>query len=199
MSWLSSFFNPGKGYEEGQKQLENYYNQGQGYLQPYNNFGQSQQGTLQEYINNLKNPAKLQDEWVKNYKESEAAKNTENMAQQQGLDAASSMGLMGSSPALQAIQGGTANIAAQDRQNYLNDLMQKYVTGAGLSQNIYGVGANTAGQQSTNAMNMGVNSANNTINRENAGGNTFGGLLGLGGSILGSALGGGWNPFGGGK
>jgi hypothetical protein len=193
MSWLSSFLNPGKGYDEGQKELEKYYNQAQGYLQPYNNNGQQQYGNLQEIINNFMHPEKLQDEWVKNYKESEAAKNTANMAQQQGLDAASSMGLIGSSPALQAIQGGTANVVAQDRQNYLNDLMQKYLSGAGLSQNIYGVGANTAGSQSTNAMNMGTNSANNTINRENAGGNLLGGLIGMGGRILGH-----WNPFGGG-
>jgi len=197
MSWLSSFLNPGKGYEEGQKQLDKYYNEAQGQLQPYNTFGQNQQGTLQEFIDKLKNPAALEDEWIKNYQTSEAAKNTQNMAQNQGLDAASSMGLMGSTPALQAIQAGTANIGAQDRQNYLNDLMEKYKTGVGLTQNVYGVGANAAGGQSTNSMNMGENSAGMSYGRENAGGNRLEGILGMGAGVLGGALAGGWNPFGG--
>jgi hypothetical protein len=194
MSWLSSFLNPGKGYEKGQEQLDKYYNEAQGNLSPYNQFGQNQYSNLNEMIQKMMNPGALEDEWIKNYKLSENAKNMQGMAQQQGLDAASSMGLLGSSPALQAIQAGTSQIGAADRQNYLNDLMEKYKTAAGLSQGIFGTGANAAGAMSNNAMNMGQNSAQMAYNRENAGGNMFGGLLGLGGSILGSALGG---PMGG--
>jgi hypothetical protein len=199
MSWLSSFLHPERGYEKGQEQLDKYYGQAQGFLNPYNQHGEEQYGNLMQMIQKLMNPQGLQDEWIKNYKESEAAKNLESRATQQGLDSASSMGLLGSTPALQAIQAGTAEIGAADRQNYLNDLMEKYKTAAGLSQGIYGTGANAAGAQAGNAMNMGTNSANMAYGRENSGGNMLEGLLGMGGSILGGALSGGWSPFGGKK
>lgn len=194
MSWLSSFLNPGKGYEKGQEQLDKYYNQAQGALNPYNQQGQQQYGNLQQYIDALMHPEKLQDEWAKGYTESESAKNAERMAQEHGLDAASSMGLMGSNTALQATQAGTTQIGLDDRQNYLDNLMQKYLAGAGLSQGIYGTGANAASGMSNNAMNMGQNSAQMAYNKQNAGGNMLSGLIGLGGSIAGSALAG---PIGG--
>jgi hypothetical protein len=147
------------------------------------------------------NPQGLEDEWIKNYRESEAAKNLESIAEQRGLDSASSMGLLGSTPALQALQAGKSNIVAEDRRNYLNDLMDKYMKGAGLSQGIYGTGANAASSMASNAsnmgqnaMNMGSNSANMAYGQANAPGNLFESILGMGGSILGGALGG---PLGG--
>ena len=194
MSWLSSFMNPGKGYQKGQDQLDKYYNQAQGYQQPYNQNGQDQYNNQQTYIDNLMHPEKLQDDWIKNYHESEAAKQNETMAQEHGLNAASSMGLMGSNTALNAIQSGTSQIGNQDRQQYLDDLMEKYKTGAGLSQNIYNQGVSTAGQMGNNAMNMGQNSAQMAYGQQNAGGNMLGGLIGTGLGVVGSALGG---PIGG--
>lgn len=200
MSWLSSFLHPEKGYEKGQEQLDKYYGQSQGYLQPYNQQGQDQYGNLNEFIKSLMDPQALQDKWAKGYTESEAAKGAERMAQEHGLNAASSLGLMGSNTALNGIQAGTTQIGLNDRQNYLDNLMQKYLAGAGLSQGVYNTGANTAGQMGTNAMNMGNSSAEMAYGRENAGGNMLGGLIGGGIGLVGSALSGGkWNPFGGGK
>jgi len=208
MSWLSSFLHPGKGYEKGQEQLDKYYgqaqnffNQGQQYLDPYNKQGQSAFGDLQNTMKSLLDPQALQDKWIKGYTESEAAKNAEGRAQEHGLDAASSMGLMGSSPALSAIQAGTTQIGLDDRQNYLDNLMQKYLAGAGMAQGLYGSGLNAAGQQNqnamgmgNNAMNMGQNSAQMAFGQQNAGGSMFGNLLGAGLGLAGSALGG---PMGG--
>ena len=196
MSWLSSFLHPEKGYEEGQKELDKYYQQGQGYLQPYNQQGQDQYSNLMQMIQKLMNPTALEDEWSKNYKISDDARYAQEEAKNNGLDVANSMGLVGSSPALQSIQAGTSRIGAADRQNYLNDLMEKYKSAMGLSQGIYGTGANTAGAQSGNAMNMGTNSANFAYGRENSGGNRLEGLLGIGGSLLGGYLGNKWNPKG---
>lgn len=224
MSWLSSFLHPERGYQAGQEQLDkfynqaqNFYNQGQANLAPYNQQGQSQYANLNNYIQNLMNPQALQDKWASGYKESEAAKNLEDIAQQHGLNAASALGLMGSTPALQAIQQGTSQIGAADREQYLKDLMKKYELGAGLSQGIYGTGASAAGQQSQNAMgmgqnamNMGQNAAQLAYGQENAPGDLLskglGGIIGLIGSSLGgpigSALGAGlsqkmgWSPTG---
>lgn len=194
MSWLSSFLNPGKGYEKGQAELDKYYNQGQGYLNPYNQNGQQQYGNLSDIIKNLMDPTELNKKWTESYSESPQAIQAEKMAQEHGLNAASSMGLMGSNTALNATQAGTTQIGLDDRQNYLDSLMQKYLAGAGLAQGIYGQGANAAGQMSNNANQMGQNSAQMAFGKQNAGGSLFGNLLGAGLGVAGSALGG---PIGG--
>lgn len=195
MSWFSSFMHPERGYDKAQKVLEQYFNQSQGYQQPYNAAGQGQIGNLQSYIDRLMHPEALQDEWSRGYKESDAAKMNEEMARQHGLNAASSMGLMGSEPVLNAIQSGTSGIVAEDRQKYLDDLMQKYMQGAGLSQGLFNTGANTAGNMANNAMTMGQNSAQMAYNKENAGGDLLSKLLGTGAGVVGSWLGGGNNTW----
>lgn len=206
MSWLDpfgtigiadSFLHPEKGYEKGQDQLDKYYQSAQGYLNPYNQFGQDAYGNYSDAMKRLLDPSALQNEWAKGYTESDSAKNTSRMAQENGLDAASSMGLMGSNTALNAIQGGTTNIGLQDRQNYMNDLMQKYLAGTGIAGNIFNTGANAAGNMSNNAMNMGNNSAQMAYGRQNSPGDLFGKLLGTGiGAATGGMGGGGWS-FGG--
>lgn len=194
MSWLSSFLHPGKGYEKGQEQLDKYYNQAQGALNPYNQQGQQQYGNLNDIIKNLMDPTELNKKWIESYTESPQAKQAEGMAQEHGLDAASSMGLMGSNTALQATQAGTTQIGLDDRQNYLDSLMQKYLAGAGISQGIYGQGANAAGQMSNNAMTQGKNSAEMAYGKQNAGGNMLSGLIGQGIGLAASVFGG---PIGG--
>lgn len=206
MSWLSSFLHPENAYKGAQTELEKYFQQAQQNLQPYNQHGQDAYNGYSGAMNRLLNPADLENEWSQGYQESPLAKQNEANATQRGLESASSMGLMGSSPALQAIQSGTSGIVAQDRQKFLDDLMQKYLAGIGIGQDIYGKGANAATNQSQNDMNMGVNSAQNTFNQKNAQGDLFGKLLGYGTGLVGSGLGGslgtglanklGWNTAG---
>lgn len=179
MSWLSSFLHPGRAYDKAQGQLDKYYNQGQGYLNPYNQGGQDQYGKLNQATNELLDPQALYDKWSKGYQESEAAKQNEGIAKEHGLDAASSMGIMGSTPALNAIQAGTSGIVAQDKQKYLDDLMDKYKSGISSAQGLYNTGAGAAGQESQNAMNMGSNSAQMAFGKQNAGGDMFGKSMGM--------------------
>lgn len=187
MSWLDgignmvdSFLHPEKGYQKGQNQLDKYYNQGQGYLQPYNQFGQDAHGNLSEAMRRLLDPASLQADWTKGYAESPSAKNAEAMAQEHGLDAASGLGLMGSNTALNAIQNGTTQIGLDDRQNYLDNLMQKYLAGTQIGTNIFNTGAGAASSMGSNAMTMGGNSAQMAYGKQNAPGTLFGQLLGTG-------------------
>lgn len=216
MSWLSSFLNPSKSYDKAQKELDKYYQQsqdlykqGQGYLQPYNQNGLDAYGKYSGAMDKLLNPMQLQDEWSKGYQESDLAKQNEAMASQHGLNAASSMGLMGSQPALNAIQSGTSGIVAQDRQQYLDDLMKKYMTGIGIGQDIYGKGENAANAMSGNAMNqgqnamrMGENSSQMQFNKNNAQGDLFGKLVGGAAGLAGGPLAAGfsqkmgWSPTG---
>ncbi len=194
MGWLDSFFHPEKGYQKGQEELNRYYQQAQQYNQPYFNQGQSMYGPLQSIIGNLLNPQALQSQWAQSYQESPQAQLAEQMAGERGMGAASSMGLLGSNAALSGIQRGQSQIAMDDRQNYMNDLMQKYLQGAGLTQGVYGMGANAGNQLGQNAMNMGQNSANMAFGQQNAPGSMFGNLLGAGIGLAGSALGGGFSP-----
>jgi len=180
MGMFDSFFHPEKGYVKAQDQLNQYYDQGQNYLQPYNQFGQDAHANLSEAMKRLLDPASLQAEWTNSYTESPSAKFAESLAKEHGLDAASSLGLMGSNTALNAIQGGTTQIGLQDRQNYLDSLMQKYLAGANIGNNIFNTGASAANAMSQNAMNMGNNSAQMAFGQQNAPGDLFGKLLGTG-------------------
>lgn len=177
---FSSFMNPQQGYEDAGNQLQNYYGQAQGYLQPYNQNGQNAYGTLNAQQAALGDPAKLESQWASGYSESPYAQQMTNKATQSGMNAASSMGLMGSSPALANIQQSAGDIMQSDRQQYMNDLMQKYMQSVGINQGIYGQGANAAGMMSNNSMNMGKDMAGAAYGQANAPGQLFGSLLGMG-------------------
>jgi hypothetical protein len=188
MSWLSSWLHPERGYKAGQEQLDKYYNEAQNSYNPYMQNGQNAGNNLNDYMNQFMDPQALQDKWSQGYETSGAAKDAMGMAQQNGLDAASSMGLMGSSAGLQALQAGTSQIQNADKQQYLDDLMKKYMAGADIAGNMYGTGANAANQFGQNAMNQGQNSAQMQFGQKNAGGSTFGNLLGTAGGIAGGIM-----------
>lgn len=171
MSWLSNLLHPGRGYDKAKEATQKYYGDAQNALNPYNQNGQAAQQQLMEYLKNLSDPSKLQEEWGKNYKESDYAKQLQQGSIDKGLNAAGSMGLMGSSAALNNIQEEGSDIMAKDRQQYMDDLMKKYMAGMGLGENISGTGASAAGQQSQNAMNQGQNEAGLDFGKYNAGPN----------------------------
>jgi len=170
MGWLDPFnvFDPGKGYRAAGKEIKKGYQEGQGYLNPYNQAGTDQLQKLLAAQGNLLDPSKLQSEWAKGYEMSPYAKQLQDQAKASGMDAASSQGLLGSSTALNSIQQGSSNIMNADREKYMNDLMQKYLAGIGIGQNIYGTGANAAGQMSGNAMDFGKQMASMQFGKANA-------------------------------
>lgn len=179
MGILDSFFNPGKAYKKAGRKMEQYYNQGQGYLQPYNQHGMDQFQRLMNQANELNDPAALQAKWASGYTMSPQAQQLQQKASSAGLDAASSMGLMGSSTAVNNIQNSAGEIMQNDRQNYMNDLMQKYMASIGIGQNLYGTGANAAGAMSNNAMTHGQNMGQMAYGQQAAGGDMFGKLMGM--------------------
>lgn len=189
MSWLSQFLNPGDAYKKAGEAEQQYYNQAQQMYQPYMLQGQQAGADLNSMLQKLMNPGALQDEWSQGYEMSPYALQglEENMAS--GMDAASGMGLGGSSAALSNIQKGAGNIMQQDRQQYMNDLMNKYLAGIGIGQNMYGTGANMAGQAGQNAMQMGQDQAQLKYGQNSAGGNQLMQLLGMGAGLGGAYLG----------
>lgn len=141
---LSSFFHPEKGYEDAEKQFRKFWEEAKGNMQPFINQGLAQYGNLTGAENALLNPETLLKKWMSGYEESPYAKKSLETARSGGLDAASSMGLLGSNAAIGNIQNSASDIMNQDRSAYLGDLMQKYLSGVGIGQNIYGTGAGMA-------------------------------------------------------
>ena len=197
MSWLSQWLHPGDAYKKAGEQSAQYYNQAQNYQQPYNQNGQQAGQNLTQAGNSLLNPEELQSQWASNYEMSPYAKQLQGQAMSSGLDSAASMGLMGSSAALGNLQQGATDVMQKDRQQYMDDLMQKYTQGIGLNQNIYNQGANSASQMGQNAMNQGQAQAGMSYGQNQAGANRLGDIFGTLGNFGANYLTGGMGQGGG--
>lgn len=184
MSFLSSIF--GGGDSSAQSDLTNYYNQGKSYLSPYATAGNTILPQLTGAASALLNPEQLETNWINSYQESPYAKQLSGITSQAGMDTASSMGLLGSNSALGAITQSTGDIVSKDRQNYLNDLMTKYLGGVNALRSVYSGGENAANALGNLSQTMGENSADLAYNAANGPGDLLAGLIGTaGGAFLG--------------
>ena len=111
---------------------------------------------------------KLQEKWSQGYENSPYAKQLLSQNQSSGMDAAAQMGLGGSSAALSNIQQGAGNIVSKDRQQYMDDLMKKYMSGIGLGENLYGTGATAGTNLGSGAMDQGTIQTNFAYNKANS-------------------------------
>ena len=192
---FSSFMHPEKGYEDAEKQFRKFWEEAKGNMQPFINQGQAQYGNLMGAENALLNPETLLKKWMSGYEESPFAKQSMANARSGGLDAASSMGLMGSSSAIGNIQNSASNIMNQDRSEYLKDLMDKYIHGVDIGKSIYGTGANIASQFGQLAHGFGQDIGGAAYGSANAPGNLLGNLINMGANIYSGGKAG--NAFGG--
>lgn len=141
---VNSFLNPGEGYEDAARKMEEYWRKAQGAQEPYRQAGVDQQGRLVGAEDKLLDPSSLLADWMSKYQMSPYAQKSLGNARESGLNAASSMGLMGSSAAVNNIQTSASDVMNKDRSEYLNNLMNKFLAGVGIGQNIYNQGARTA-------------------------------------------------------
>lgn len=204
MSWISgipivgkgidSYLNPDKGYKDAAKQMQEYFQKAQSFQEPYRAQGLGQIGRLNTAQNELSDPSALLAKWMKSYETSPFAEKSMANAKEAGLSGASSMGLMGSSTALNNIENSAGDIMNADRSQFLSDLMQKYMAGIGIGQNMYGIGASTAGNMGNQAMEMGGNMGEMAYGAANAPGDRLAQLLSNGAKAYGAYM----NPAGGG-
>lgn len=176
---LDSFIHPERGYQNAGKEVQKGWNETKGYEQPFWQNGINQIGGLNTAEGKLMDPASLQSEWANNYEMSPYAKQMQEQAKTAGLDAASSQGLLGSSTSVANIQQGASNIMQKDRQQYMDDLMKKYMAGIGLGQNMYNTGAQMGGQMGTQALGVGENMAGAKFGEANAPGEQFKQMLNM--------------------
>ena len=154
---IHSMINPEEGYDKAAEQFKKFWEEAKGFQQPYNQAGTAQLPMLQGAESQLLNPSDLLGKWMEKYQTSPYAQRSMENAKASGLDAASSMGLGGSSAALSNIQQGASDIMNKDRSAFLEDLMNKYMKGVGIGQDIFGKGAATAGNLGTQALQTGSN------------------------------------------
>lgn len=174
---IGSFLQPEKAYGAAQRAADRGYNKSQDLLRPYDQGGREQYGRLNEATGQLLDPEHLLGKWTEGYEQSPWAQRLNQMNLQQGQEAASSMGLNGSSGALANIQQGAGDITAKDRQQYIDNLMKQYMAGIGLGENLYGTGANAAGAMSRGALEHGQDIGALAYGKQAAPGHLFEKLL----------------------
>lgn len=193
-SWLSSFLNPDQGYRDAAREVNRGWQDASGYMQPFQTAGTGEIPRLQGAAGALMDPATLENQWASGYQESPYAQDAMRRSSESGLDAASSMGLMGSSPALESIQRNASSIMNADRQTYLQNLMQKYLAGVQVSQGLFNTGSNTANTMAQSRLNVGDNLGQLKYGEQSAPGALLGRILGMGVGAGATALSG---PIGG--
>lgn len=186
-----SFFNPDKPYAGAEDAMRKYWQQAMGFMQPYNQAGVGQLPRLTGAEDALFNPTKLQSDWASSYEMSPQAQDLLRRSNELGNQEASTMGLSGSSAALENIQRTGSSVVAQDRQQYLNDLMNKYLAAIGIGQNIYNTGAGMGANLGQGAINTGRDMSGLAYGRLAAPGERMGQLIGAGASLMGGGVGGG--------
>lgn len=191
---IFDFLTGANAYGDAGNTLSDYYGQAMGQLQPYQQAGQNALAPYMQAGQALMNPGQLENQWMQSYNESPMAQQEQLQARQQGMGLAESMGLGQSTPAMQAVNQSVSNIGAQDRNTFMDNMMQKYLAGTGIMQNIYGTGANASNVLAQLLAQEAGSQANMTYGQEEAGPSMLGGLVGtLAGSALGpigSAIGG---------
>ena len=184
---LLDFLDPGRGYKSAMKEYTKGYEEGKGYLDPYAGAGTSQLEQLLGAQAALMDPAALQSQWAQGYEMSPYAQQLQGAAQEAGLSSMGSMGLGGSSAALQNLQQTSANIMQADRERYMKDLMDKYMAAIDIGQDIYGKGAGAAGTLGQMGMQYGMGMGELEAMKSQSRNQMLMDLLGLGGQAYGAS------------
>jgi hypothetical protein len=198
---LSQFFSglmgqSGAPYEDFMNQFQKYMGQAQ---QPQNAFLQAGTNAIPQYQNWLtqqSNPSQFINNQMGNYQESPWAKNMQNQAMRTAQNFGSANGLTGSTPLMMQAQQNAGNIASQDQNNWLQNVLGVNTNyGNGLN-NMTNTGQHSADQMSQimqlMAQGMGAGAFGQQMGEQKDRSDMFGGLLNMfQNGILGSQNGGG--------
>jgi hypothetical protein len=180
------FGNSGAPYDKAMDQYRQWGDKAAGGLQPYQNAGTGAISDYQKWLQGQQDPSKFINNLMSGYKESPYAQNMQQEAMRAGQNAGSASGMMGSTPLMQQMQQNAGNIASQDQNQWLQNVL-------GINKQ-YGEGQNnlmTGGQNAANSLanlyshmgdQMGQGAFGKQAGKQNDFWNTIGGI----GSILGS-------------
>jgi hypothetical protein len=153
------FGNSGKPYDKAMEQYQQWANRAQGTQQPFLNAGIGAIGDYQNWLKGQQDPTKFINNLMTGYQESPYAKYLQQQSMNAGQNAASASGLIGSTPLMQQLQQNASNIASQDQNQWL--------------QNVLGINTQY-GQGQQNLMSGGQGAANALTNMYNQVGQQMG-------------------------
>jgi len=182
------FGDSGKPYDKAMEEYQKYMQMGQQTQQPYLNAGTGAIGDYQKWLQGQQDPSKFINDQMGQYQESPWAKNLQQQSMNAGQNAASASGLMGSTPLMQQLQQNAGNIASQDQNQWLQNVLGINTQYGQGQQNLMSGGQNAANSLTNMYNQMGQNMGQAAYGKE-AGKkqdfwNTIGGGLGMIGSFL---------------
>lgn len=188
-SFLGGMFgDSGRPYDKAQQQYQQWTDKAQGTQQPFVDAGHGAIGDYQQWLQNQKDPSKFINDQMNNYQESPYAQYLQRQSQNAGQNAASASGLMGSTPMMQQMQQNSHDIASQDQNQWLQNVLGINTQYGQGQQNLM-----TGGQNSANALtnlygntgkNMGEAAFGKEAGKQQDFWNTLGGGIGMIGSFL---------------
>ncbi len=143
------FGNSGGSYDDYMKEYRDWADKAANAQQPYINAGKEGLGNYQDWLNGQKDPSGFINNLMGQYQESPYAQYLQKQSLRGGQNAASAGGLSGSTPLMQQMQQNAGNIASQDQNQWL--------------QNVLGINTQY-GQGQNNLMTGGQNAANQLTN-----------------------------------
>jgi hypothetical protein len=146
------FGDSGKPYDKAMEQYQQWANKAQGTQQPFLDAGTGAIPQYQEWLDKQKDPTKFINDTMGQYQESPYAQYLQKQSLRAGQNAASASGMSGSTPLMQQMQQNAGNIASQDQNQWL--------------QNVLGINTQY-GQGQNNLMTGGQNAANSLTNMYN--------------------------------
>lgn len=182
------FGNSGTPYDKAMDQYKEWGEKARQTQQPFLDAGHGAIGDYQEWLQGQKDPSGFINNLMGQYQESAYSQYLQRQSLRAGQNAASASGLSGSTPLFQQMQQNSGNIASQDMNQWLQNVL-------GINTQ-YGQGQNnlmTGGQNAANSLtnmygDMGKSMAEQAYNKEqskqNGFWNTIGGGLGLIGSFF---------------
>lgn len=182
------FGNSGSSYDKAMQQYQDYANRAQQTQQPYQDAGTGAIADYQKWLQGQQDPTKFINETMGQYQQSPYAQYLQQQAMRAGQNAASASGLMGSTPMMEQLQQNAGNIASQDQNQWLQNVLGINTQYGQGQQNLMSGGQNAANAL-TNLYNqmgqqMGEAAYGKNAGKKNDFWNTIGGGLGILGSFL---------------
>ncbi len=182
------FGNSSKPYDAEMDQYQKWMQQAQQAQQPYANAGQGAIGDYQNWLQSQKDPSKFINEQMGNYQESPWANYLQQQSMNAGQNAASASGLMGSTPLMQQLQQNAGNIASQDQNQWLQNVLGINTQYGQGQQNLMTGGQNSANRLTDMYNQMGQDMGQASFNKQASKQNNFWNTMGGVGSLIGSFL-----------
>lgn len=182
------FGDSGKPYDKAMEQYQQWADKSQGVQQPYLDAGKGAIGDYQKWLQGQKDPSGFINNLMGDYKQSPYSQYLQQQAQNAGVNSASASGMTGSSALMQQQQQNAGNIASQDMNQWLQNVLGINTQYGQGQQNLM-----TGGQNSANALTnmygqmgkqMGEAAYGKEAGKKNDFWNTAGGI----GSMIGSFL-----------